>query len=30
MDIDTFVSLATVTPVVNEEPEMSEPIVDKE
>ena len=30
MDIDTFVSLATVTPAVSEAPEMPEPIVDKE
>lgn len=30
MDIETFVSLATVTPAVNEEPEMPEPIVYKE
>ena len=30
MDIETFVSLATVMPAVSEEPEMPEPIVDKE
>ncbi len=30
MDIDTFVSLATVTSAVSEPPEMPEPIVDKE
>ena len=30
MDIETFVSLATVTHVVSEPPEMPEPIVDKE
>ena len=30
MDIETFVSLATVTPAVSEPPEMPEPIVDKE
>ena len=30
MDIDTFVSLATVTSAVSEQPEMPEPIVDKE
>ena len=30
MDIETFVSLATVTPAVSESPEMPEPIVDKE
>ena len=29
MDVETFVSLATVIPAVNEEPEMPEPIVDK-
>lgn len=28
MDIETFVSLATVTPAVSEAPEMPEPIVD--
>lgn len=30
MDIETFVSLATVTCAVSELPEMPEPIVDKE
>ena len=30
MDIETFVSLATVIPAVSEEPEMPEPIVDNE
>lgn len=30
MDIETFVSLATVMPAVSEPPEMPEPIVDKE
>ena len=30
MDIDTFVSLATVTSAVSEPPEMPEPIVDNE
>ena len=30
MDIETFVSLATIMPVVSEPPEMPEPIVDKE
>lgn len=30
MDVETFVSLATVIPAVNEPPEMPEPIVDKE
>ena len=29
MDIETFVSLATIMPVVSEPPEMPEPIVDK-
>lgn len=30
MDVETFVSLATIMPAVSEEPEMPEPIVDKE
>lgn len=30
LDVETFVSLATVIPAVNESPEMSEPIVDGE
>lgn len=30
MDVETFVSLATVTPAVSETPEMPEPIVNKE
>lgn len=30
LDVETFVSLATVTPAVNESPEMPEPIVDSE
>lgn len=30
LDVETFVSLATVTPAVNESPEMPEPIVDNE
>ena len=30
LDVETFVSLATVTPAVSEPPEMPEPIVDKE
>ena len=30
MDVETFVSLATVTSVVSESPEMPEPIVDNE
>lgn len=30
MDIETFVSLATVMPAVSEPPEMPEPIVDNE
>lgn len=30
LDVETFVSLATVTPAVNESPEMPEPIVDGE
>lgn len=30
LDVETFVSLATVIPVVNESPEMPEPIVDSE
>lgn len=30
VDIDTFVSFATITPAVSEAPEMPEPIVDNE
>ena len=30
MDVETFVSLATVTPAVNDSPEMPEPFVDNE
>lgn len=30
LDVETFVSLATVTPAVNDSPEMPEPIVDSE
>lgn len=30
LDVETFVSLATVTPAVSEAPEMPEPIVDNE
>lgn len=30
LDIETFVSMATVTPAVNDSPEMPEPIVDSE
>lgn len=30
MDVETFVSLATITPVVSEPPEMPEPIVYKD
>lgn len=30
LDIETFVSLATVTPAVNDSPEMPEPVVDSE
>lgn len=30
LDVETFVSLATVIPAVNESPEMPEPIVDSE
>lgn len=30
LDVETFVSLATVIPAVNESPEMPEPIVDGE
>lgn len=30
LDVETFVSLAVVTPAVNDSPEMPEPIVDSE
>lgn len=30
LDVETFVSLATVTPAVNESPKMPEPILDSE
>lgn len=30
LDVETFVSYATVTPAVNDSPEMPEPIVDSE